>query len=321
MLIGHQEQWKFLRKGMELKRIPHALLFCGPEKIGKRTLAVEFVKFLNCSEKDINKKPCQTCWACRAIQKNSHPDLITISPKADSKEIQISQIRELIRKLSFKPHSSSFKAAILDQAHSMTREAQGSFLKLLEEPGGNAVLFLITEYPEMLLGTIISRVQKIKFFPVKNDEIERYLETRSVPEERKKEIVFFSSGRPGRVFDFLDDPEQIETQKHFISGLLNLKDLDLVSRFQYAQSLSKKGPETKNALKEVLDIWLGYFRNLLIAKIKEKEKKNFPRDYSADKYSLDEIEKIIKSIQKIRFLLTNTNVNQRIAFESLLLNI
>ena len=61
MLIGHQKQWKIIQRMFENKKIPHALLFVGPEKIGKKTFAVEFVKFLNCSSKN---SPCDQCQNC-----------------------------------------------------------------------------------------------------------------------------------------------------------------------------------------------------------------------------------------------------------------
>jgi len=88
MLIGHQKIWQFLKKAIEMDKLSHAYLFFGEESLGKRKLAKEFIKLLNCQNSD---KPCQTCHSCQDIEKEVHPDLILIEPK--KKEIQIAQIR------------------------------------------------------------------------------------------------------------------------------------------------------------------------------------------------------------------------------------
>ena len=111
-MIGHQKQRQLLKVLSESSRIPHGLLFSGQDQLGKKTLAIEFIKYLNCLSK---KKPCQTCRSCQDIDKNNHPDFILIEP--DGKEIKISQIRDLIWKLSLYSYSAPFKTAIIDNAH------------------------------------------------------------------------------------------------------------------------------------------------------------------------------------------------------------
>lgn len=177
-MINHQKQWQFLKKSAELGRLPHALLFYGQKGLGKKALAIEFSKFL--------------------IGKTSPPDFILIEPQG--KEIQIAQIRSLMQGLSFKPYLADFKIAVLNKAHLMTQESQNCFLKFLEEPTDKTYLILITEYPAMLLPTILSRVQKLRFFPEKDFEI--------------------------------------EDNKDLISDLVKMSESDLASRFQYAKNIS-----------------------------------------------------------------------------------
>jgi len=150
MILGHQKQWQFLVKSAKLGKLPHALLFYGQEKIGKKALAIEFAKFF--------------------IGRTSPPDFILVEPIG--KEIQISQIREIINKFSFKPYLADFKLAVIDNAHLMTLEAQNCFLKFLEEPKTQTFLILVSAYPSLLLPTIISRVQKIRFYQTKESKIE-----------------------------------------------------------------------------------------------------------------------------------------------------
>jgi len=180
----HQKQWQFLKKSAELGRLPHALLFYGQKGLGKKALAIEFSKFL--------------------IGKTSPPDFILIEPPVSSKAtagrgIEIGQIRDLIKKLYLKPYLADFKIAVLNNAHLMTRESQNCFLKFLEEPTDKTYLILITEYPTMLLPTILSRVQKIRFFPDKGWES--------------------------------------EDNKELISDLVKISESDLAFRFQYAKNV------------------------------------------------------------------------------------
>jgi len=156
MIMGHQKQWRFLKQSVELNKLSHAYLFCGEERLGKKRIALEFVKLINGENFGLG-----------------HPDLILIEPERG--EIKIAQIRELIQKLSLKPYSALFKVALIDQAHLMTKDGQNSFLKTLEEPKGRTLLILITEAPERLLPTIPSRCEIIKFSPVKEVEIKSYL--------------------------------------------------------------------------------------------------------------------------------------------------
>jgi len=324
MIIGHRNQWNFLVKAAELDRLSHAYLFYGQERLGKKTLAVEFVKYLNCEKVIFSKpraraglaaEPCQICRNCRDIQKRAHPDFILIEPKR--KEIQISQIRDLIWKISLRPYSAVFKVAILDKAHLMTKEAQNCFLKLLEEPKGKALLILISEYPEILLPTILSRVQKLRFSLVRSTEIENYLIEKGISGEKAKYLSQLSLGEPGAAINFLSDPQKLEEQKKLISDLIQINNADLAFRFQYAKKLSEKSFDvSKNSIKEVLDIWLRYLRSIFLSRLgKQVKVKDF------NQYSLPKLGKIIKLLQSINFLLATTNINSRLALEILLLEL
>jgi len=320
MLIGHQKQRNFLEKTAKSDKLAHAYLFCGQEKLGKKTIAVEFAKWL--FKEDVIKR--------------QHPDFIFIEP--EKKEIQISQIRECIWRLSLKPSVAPFKIAIIDEAHCLNQEAQNSLLKTLEEPRGKTLIFLVTEYPERLFPTIISRCQILKFYSVPKEEIERYLvdELRSssrrgdrrrnlflrssppfanarvrkqnILESEIKQMVELSEGRPGRALDFMSDPQKLKTQKTVISDIIKMSNSDLAFRFQYAKNLTK---EFQN-LKDTLDIWLRHFRSVLISSVNRA---------SQSGYSLDKLRNIIKLIQETNFLISTTNVNPRLALEILMMEL
>ncbi len=281
MIIGHEKQWQFLKKASEMKKLPHALLFSGQEKIGKKTLALELGNYL--------------CGS--SVEK--HPDLILIEPEKE--KIQIFQIRDLISRLSFKPYSASLKIGIIDKAHTMTFEAQSSFLKLLEEPKGDTLLILITEYPETLLSTITSRVQIMRFSPVKKELIEKYLLKKGISKKKAEKLTSISLGRPGRVIDFLSDPQKLEEREKIIDDLFKLKNSFLSERFKYAKELSKE----RRKAEEVFSLWLEHLRKILITK----------------ENSFENLSSFIKELQTIRFLLYTTNISCKLAIENLLIHL
>ena len=329
MILGHQKQWQFLRKSAEIERIPHGFLFFGQAQLGKKKIALEFIKLLNCQADLIQKRPCQTCRSCRDIENGRHLDFLLIKPQG--KEIQISQIRDLSQRLSLKPYQSSFKAVILDQAHLMNQEAQGALLKTLEEPKGKALLILITEYPEILFPTILSRVQKIKFHLVERKEIEDYLSQKGCPQDKIKLISSISFGKPGVAINLLSNPEKLELEHQKLIDLIKIitSNSDLVSRFQYAKRIVQQVKQTQEvsefsqSLNEILESWLRCFRELLLIKSGAVSNPGIYPDLQKiiQKYSLKKIREILETFQKIIFFLSTTNINPRLTLEMLMLEL
>lgn len=322
MLIGHQKIWQFLKKSAELGKISHAYLFYGEEQLGKKTLAIEFVKFL--FGQDLFNPPHPDFIFVKPEEKNHNPSF-PVETSAFSKSeveeleshpfsrsgqtpIQISQIRGLCWKLSLKPFSAPLKAAIIDRAHLMNEDAQNCFLKTLEEPKGKTILILISEYPELLFPTILSRVQKLRFSPVKKEEIQNYLKSQGFSQKESEELSAISSGRPGMAIDSVLFPQKLETRQKKIKELIEISNSNLAFRFQYAKNLSRD-----ENLRETLNIWLNYFRNLLI--------KCLTPGFKHSGYSLSKLKNIIKQIQSTNFLLSTTNVNSRLALEILMLEL
>ncbi len=321
MLIGHQTQWQFLIKSFQAKRLSHAFLFFGERKLGKKTFAFEFAKFLNCENPCSNQQPCQKCQSCQSIKKKYNPDLIFIKPQ--KKEIQIAQIRELCQKLYLKPYNSPFKVLVLDKAHQLNAPSQHCFLKTLEEPTDNSILILITEHPEKLLPTILSRTQKIKFVPLSAFEIKEYLEKNSkLSTNLVQKIIWLSEGKPGLVIDFLSNPQKLKNYEEKLTEINKICQLPLWLKFEYAKKNSKKSHQE---IREILNIWLKYFREIFIFKTQKKE--IFNKDFglffrqASERYSLSQIKKILNALDKTQVLIDFTNVNTRLALEILMLKL
>ena len=294
MIIGHQKQWQFLKKSVKLARFSHAYLFSGQEKLGKKIIAYEFVRLF--FGKDFTQ---------------SHPDLFFIEPI--EREIQIGQIRDLNRRLSLKPFSAPLKLAIIDQAHLMNAQAQNCFLKTLEEPRGQTLLILISEYPEFLFPTIRSRTEIIKFYPVPRKEIEDYLKRQGVDRRKSQLISQISQGKPGMAIDFLNYPQELKEREVLIDEINKLTRSDLNFRFQYAKKISKMAD-----LKKILNTWLFHFREILLSKL---NKADLGKVDTSSGYKVSQIKNILERIQGTNFLISSTNVNPRLALEILMLEL
>ncbi len=304
MIVGHKKQIDFLERMISLNNFPHAIMFEGMAGVGKKHLALYFFKKISCRKKQ-KEKPCESCENCLWINRLNHPDLYLTEAKG--KEIQIGQIRDLVRKTSFHPYSSVFKWAIINDAHLLNQEAGNSLLKVLEEPRKDTVIILITNHPEAIFDTIRSRVQRIKFFPLKDEEISFLLKNLKCDPKKIKEIISFSFGIPGRAVEFVLNYDKIKSRKNKIKKLAEITSPQkpFHFKFQYIKEIC----EEPKLLEENLEIWLSYLRNLLLEKAKTNR-----IDISFHKTKM-----FIEKIEKSLYLSSKTNVDNRIIIENLIL--
>lgn len=164
-ILGHEQNKEFLARLLQPGNRPHALLFYGPEGIGKKQLTLRFAKTFLCQKPD--EHPCGRCESCRLINlaehSFAHPDFILVEQEAPGKDLKIEQIKEMSRQAAFAPALSSHKVCVIDAADRMTVEAANSLLKLLEEPPPNWMFILVASRLERLLPTILSRVIQLRF--------------------------------------------------------------------------------------------------------------------------------------------------------------
>jgi len=169
---GHDRVVDFLKSSLHQGRLPHALLFVGPEGIGKRAFARKLAQSLLCETRpDTELDPCETCPGCLQVEAGTHPDLIEAARPDEKHELPISVIRELCDQFALKPARGTHKVAILDDADDLNLEASNAFLKTLEEPPPGALLILIGTSAELQLETIVSRCQVVRFDPLPEPEI------------------------------------------------------------------------------------------------------------------------------------------------------
>jgi len=138
-ILGNSRVKAILSKSLQRNRVPHSLLFIGPEGVGKKEMALVVAKALNCQKKTENS--CEECTSCVAINKKNFPDVMEVSPQKDV--IKIEQMRLLKSTTYLKPMVGKKRVFIITDAEKMSEEASNSLLKILEEPPSFSHIFLL----------------------------------------------------------------------------------------------------------------------------------------------------------------------------------
>lgn len=192
-IIGHAECVAQLRTMIRDERTPHALLFVGPEGIGKFLVARVLAAALFCERED---KPCGNCANCKAFYSGTHPDYAVVRP--DGQAIKIDQIRALQSEASLAPYLSDKRVVIIEQAEMMTPQSANCLLKTLEEPQIPAVFILIASGRQMLLETILSRCMSVPFQPLSTDALTSALIRQGISPAEAAVLAHLSEGSLGR---------------------------------------------------------------------------------------------------------------------------
>ncbi|MFC2342662.1 MAG: DNA polymerase III subunit delta' [Negativicutes bacterium] len=199
-ILGQREPKRRLRRLLETDRLPHALLFSGPEGVGKRRTAEALAAALLCSSPAAGH-PCGTCESCRAFSRGIHPDFFFVVPEAVGKRarsIRIEAMRALGSALARPPELAPRQVALIDDAQRMNEAAANSFLKTLEEPTGDVVFLLVTGMRAALLDTIVSRCLEIPFGPLALPELSEVLRRHGVEAEEAAALAALADGSAGR---------------------------------------------------------------------------------------------------------------------------
>lgn len=159
-LVGQEHVARTLRNAIELDRVAHAYLFCGPRGTGKTSTARLLAKAVNCEDPNPHNRPCNACAACQAINTGATVDIIEIDAASNR---GVDDIRDLREKVKYAPAQLRVKFYIIDEAHQLTRDAFNAFLKTLEEPPPHVRFVLATTEADKLPDTVASRCQRFDF--------------------------------------------------------------------------------------------------------------------------------------------------------------
>jgi DNA polymerase III subunit delta' len=168
-VVGHRHLLALVAAAVERGSLPPSLIFAGPDGIGKRRAAVGLAQLLNCTTPvasdaagGLSVDACGECASCRRIGRGVHADVLMIEP-GDTGAIKVDQVREAIEKSAYRPFEGRRRVVIIDDADAVLVEAQNALLKTLEEPPSASTFVLVTSRPDVLLPTVTSRCQRLRF--------------------------------------------------------------------------------------------------------------------------------------------------------------
>ncbi|MEM1024131.1 MAG: DNA polymerase III subunit delta' [Myxococcota bacterium] len=219
-----------LSERLRTGRLAHALLFVGDEGSGTREAAQRLAQICLCHAPPRPDAACETCPACRKFEAGTHADLTFLAP--EGRTLKVGEIREVERVLRLRPLEGRAKVVVIDRADRMTIEAQNALLKTLEEPPGESKLILLAERPRMLLPTVRSRCQSLRFRPLRPAETARILEAEGLSAEDALWASHLAGGALDRARSL--DLEEEETRMKAVEAL----DLRLVPGCVFGDALS-----------------------------------------------------------------------------------
>ena len=250
--VGYGDKMEQLMRSVQAGRIVHALLFTGPRGCGKHTMARMIAQSVVCSGL---QKPCDSCPACKRFLAGTHPNVKIVEP--EKKTIGVDEIRNLIDSLALKPYEGGKHIVMIDQAEKMTPNAQNALLKTLESPAGEALFILISDSPEALLNTVVSRCQTVRFHALSPEECCMALQKRGIERERSQYLAGLAQGSVGQALEMDADSDWLNLREQVLKSLDMLRDPASVSGAAVPLE-QEKGIE-----KDILDIMELWARDLM----------------------------------------------------------
>ena len=156
-----EEALENFSRSVDAGRVAQGYVVVGPPRGEAGAFAKGALQLIFCEAPRGGKKPCGECRNCRKVAEQAHPDILWVEPEKKSRAISIEQIRDLQRLIYQTSFAGSWKACVMVAADRMGDPAANAFLKTLEEPPAKSVFFLLTDSPQSLLPTIVSRCQRV----------------------------------------------------------------------------------------------------------------------------------------------------------------
>lgn len=294
-------------------KVSHAQLFAGPEGCGGFALALAYAKFINCENRG-ETDSCGTCKSCVKYEKMIHPDLHFVFPVVKGKKdkepvsdnyieewrtltaktpfftlddwlnsletgnsqgmIYTAEAAEIIKKLNMKSFESDFKIMIIWLPEKMHQTPANKLLKLIEEPPEKTIFLLVSDEPDKIIPTILSRCQLLKIPRFTGAEIENYLTGRfGVTHDKAADLARVAGGNICRAAELcLNEDATHENLERFKQLMRFAWKRDVISLISWSEEIAATGREAQKAfvmfslriLRENFMLTLGQAANNLV---------------------------------------------------------
>ncbi len=318
---GQKETIAKLIRSVQEERVSHAQLLTGPEGCGSMALALAYSEYISCENRS-ETDSCGTCKSCIKYNKMIHPDLHFVFPVIKGKKatdpisdhyigewrefvqnspyfnfnswmdfIEVGNAQgmifacesaEIIKKLSLKTFESDYKIMIIWLPEKMHQATSNKLLKMIEEPPEKTLFLLVSEEPDKIIPTILSRCQLVKIPAFNPEDIERHLLNRSgVTAEKAADISFVSKGNIIRAISLCENENStLEDLNRFKSLMRFAWKRDIISIISWSEETAATGRESQKnfisfslrMLRENLMMSLGQLKNKLVFLTGEESK-------------------------------------------------
>ena len=319
-ILGHQRPIILLQRAMKNEKVVNSYLFLGNEGIGKKYVALQFAKALNCLGKESDGgDACDHCSSCKKIDHALHPDVLVIEP--EGQYIKVDQVRQMQRQLAYKPYEGKHRVCILTAADRMAPYIPNTLLKTLEEPPLHTVIILLANSSRFILPTILSRCQTIRFNPLPIPLLSKWLmEGKGFNEAEAHLLASLSEGSPGKALEIQEEIHQIPREELLIDWI-GLKSLPIERMWNWVESL----PSQRENLLLMLEVAKTLLRDLVVVKTLKKEPNLIHSDLlpvmepMAAKWSLSSLLKRMEILHQTT-LAIRSNANTNLALEAMMLS-
>jgi DNA polymerase III subunit delta' len=281
---GQKETIDRLIRSVKEQRVSHAQLISGPEGCGSLAIALAYAKYVSCENRS-ETDSCGKCKSCIKYEKMIHPDLHFVFPvtknKKDSEPVSDSYIEEwreyvkrspyftlnnwldsievgnaqglifaseageIIKKLNLKSFESDFKIMIIWLPEKMHLSTANKLLKMIEEPPEKTLFLLVSEEPNKVIPTIVSRCQMIKIPGFTNQDISDYLISKyNCSMEKAKEIARVANGNIIRASElFENEDSSLQNLEKFKKLMRYAWKRDIISIISWSEEIAGTGRE------------------------------------------------------------------------------
>lgn len=323
-IVGQDIVTKSLKNAVLSDRIAHAYIFSGPRGVGKTSSARILAKVLNCQDgPTIN--PCGKCPACVEITQGRSLDVIEIDGASNR---GIEDIRNLRENVKFGSTSGKYKVYIIDEVHQITPDGFNALLKTLEEPPAHVIFIFATTAIHKVPPTILSRCQRFEFRPITIIKIVETLEQLVKKENLKIENNVLSAIARASEGSLRDAESLLDQLSSFGQGEISVADvtslLGIIEDELLVSLVDKIIKKDADGALLIVDNFINqgkdasvfvaslteYFRNLMLAKVSEKQLDKLLNTTSHTKEEVFKQAKLISLPEILRSIDTLANTQE-----------